>query len=288
MPIKCFTKERNDKTNYTACVDTSTFKKSKTRIKAKPKRQRRTKAQMAAARAMAAQDKPAPKAKPKTIKIKRKKKVVKPTAKGVMTIQKKIKTTKKLKNKSTIKAPLTKSKVKPRASTKSYFQLYKDTQAALRKSRLYAWNHRSPYDKGRESTSGDFPETAAGLKKAIAFRKKILTKVKKMKAGVIDLLEQYNKEHKRVKRFSTPMVVSSLHFDIEDKLITTAEAFIRINNWEKYSEYQDSDEHMFHHKNRIMSIVRMKTNKYGKKGDLAYMKQNGPNGSWSGTDRPWK
>mgnify|MGYP003684231341 CR=1 FL=1 len=278
--VKCFTKKKNDGSNYTACVDfnkkTKKTTKPKSKLKGKTITIKKTKKPKSSLKKSGITIKRKPKPKPKP----------KPTAKGVMTIQKKIKTTKKLKNKSTIKAPLTKSKVKPRASTKSYFQLYKDTEAALRKSRLYAWNHRSPYDKGRDSTSGDFPETAAGLKKAIAFRKKVLTKVKKMKAGVIDLLNEYNKEHKRVKRFASPRALSSLHFDIEDKLITSAEAFIRLNSWEKYDKYTDTDAHMFHHKNRIMSIVRMKTNKYGKKGDLSYMKQNGPNGSWSATDRP--
>ena len=277
--VKCFTKKKNDGSNYTACVDfnkktkkttkgkTITINKSKTKSKLKGKTITINKS----------------KTKRRILKIKKKK--AKPTAKGVMTIQKKIKTTKKLKNKSTIKPPLTKSKVKPkktapaRASTKSDFQLYKDTEKALVKSRLYAWNHRSPYDKGRNSKAGDFADTAAGLKKAIAFRKKILTKVKKMKAGVIDLLDEYNKES------ATPRALSSLHFDIEDKLITDAEAFIRLNSWEKFDKYTDTDEHMFHHKNRIISVVRMKTNKFAKKGDLGYMRHN-ESGSWSVVDRP--
>ena len=95
--VKCYTKKNNADEPYVYCIGGTTKKrrkKSGITIKQKPK------------------PKPAPKAKPKTIKIKRKKKVVKPTAKGVMTIQPKIKTTRKLKNKSTIKAPLTKSKVK--------------------------------------------------------------------------------------------------------------------------------------------------------------------------------
>ena len=87
---ECYTKKTKTGKNYTTCVEGQK----------KPKRKRRTKAQMAAARAMAAQDKPAPKAK------------AKPTAKGIKTIQKKIKTTRKLKNKSTIKPPLAKSKAK--------------------------------------------------------------------------------------------------------------------------------------------------------------------------------
>ena len=81
--VKCYTKKRkpeNGGGNYTTCIG---FQKGG-------------------------------KAKPKTIKIKRKKKKVK----GVMTIEKKIKTTRKLKNKSTIKPPLTKSKVKPKPKTK--------------------------------------------------------------------------------------------------------------------------------------------------------------------------
>ena len=300
---QCYTKKTKAGASYTTCLESQTKPKTIKITRKKKKVVKKVVAPKAGKKQCYTKKTKAggsyttcleSQAKPKTVKITRKKKKVvkkvvapKPTAKGIKTIQKKIKTTRKLTNKSTIKPPLAKSKVKPRASTKSYFQLYKDTEKALVKSRLYAWNHRSPYDKGRNSTSGDFADTDAGLKKAIAFRKKVLTKVKKMKAGVFDILDQYNKEHQRVVKFAAKRADSSLHFDIENKLITSAEAFIRLNSWEKYDKYTDTDAHMFHHKPRIISIVRMKTNKFAKKGDLAYMKQNGPNGSWSVVDRPW-
>ena len=73
MPTKCFTKATKQGKKYTACVDTKTFKKKGVKGNAKSK---------------------------------------KPTAKGVMVVRKKIKTTRKLKNKSTIKPTLAKSKPK--------------------------------------------------------------------------------------------------------------------------------------------------------------------------------
>ena len=75
MPTKCFTKANKQGEPYTACVDTKTFKKKGVKGNAKSR---------------------------------------KPTAKGVNAIQKKIKTTRKLKNKSTFKIPLAKSKPKPK------------------------------------------------------------------------------------------------------------------------------------------------------------------------------
>ena len=75
MPTKCFTKATKQGKKYTACVDTKTFKKKGVKGNAKSK---------------------------------------KPTAKGVMVVRKKIKTTRKLKNKSTIKPTLAKSKPKPK------------------------------------------------------------------------------------------------------------------------------------------------------------------------------
>ena len=74
MPTKCFTKATKQGKKYTACVDTKTFKKKGVKGNAKSK---------------------------------------KPTAKGVMVVRKKIKTTRKLKNKSTITPPLTQSRRRP-------------------------------------------------------------------------------------------------------------------------------------------------------------------------------
>ena len=75
MPTKCFTKANKQGEPYTACVDTKTFKKKGVKGNAKSR---------------------------------------KPSAKGINAIQKKIKTTRKLKNKSTFKIPLAKSKPKPK------------------------------------------------------------------------------------------------------------------------------------------------------------------------------
>tara|TARA_R110000796_G_scaffold52559_1_gene123863 strand:- start:36 stop:941 length:906 start_codon:yes stop_codon:yes gene_type:complete len=74
MPTKCFTKATKTGKKYTACVDTKTFKKKGVKGNAKS---------------------------------------VKATAKGVMVVRKKIKTTRKLKNKSTITPPLTQSRRRP-------------------------------------------------------------------------------------------------------------------------------------------------------------------------------
>ena len=95
--VKCFTKKKNDKSSYTTCIG----------FQGKPKKKGKT---ITIKRKIK-------KKKGKTITIKRKikKKKVKPTAKGVMTIQKKIKGTKKLENKSTIKPVISKSKAKPKA-----------------------------------------------------------------------------------------------------------------------------------------------------------------------------
>ena len=98
--VKCYTKKKSDGGSYTTCIGFQA-KSGKTKPKAKPK----------------AKPKPKSKLKGKTITIKRKikkKKKVKPTAKGVMTIQKKIKGTKKLENKSTIKPLISKPKAKPK------------------------------------------------------------------------------------------------------------------------------------------------------------------------------
>tara|TARA_R110001592_G_scaffold127730_2_gene339707 strand:- start:378 stop:1370 length:993 start_codon:yes stop_codon:yes gene_type:complete len=94
--VKCYTKKKSDGGSYTTCIGFQA-KSGKTKPKAKPKSKSKLKG--------------------KTITIKRKikKKKVKPTAKGVMTIQKKIKGTKKLKNKSTIKPVISKPKAKPKA-----------------------------------------------------------------------------------------------------------------------------------------------------------------------------
>ena len=83
MPTKCFTKATKTGRKYTACVDTKTFKKKGVKGDAKSK---------------------------------------KPTAKGVMVVRKKRKIKQRYKTKrltemakkSTIKAPLTKSKPKPK------------------------------------------------------------------------------------------------------------------------------------------------------------------------------
>ena len=95
--VKCYTKKKSDGGSYTTCVGFQA-KSGKTKPKAKPKS----------------------KLKGKTITIRRKikKKKVKPTVKGVMTIQKKIKGTKKLENKSTIKPVISKPKAKPKSPKK--------------------------------------------------------------------------------------------------------------------------------------------------------------------------
>ena len=100
--VKCYTKKKSDGGSYTTCIGFQA-KSGKTKPKAKPKS----------------------KLKGKTITIKRKikKKKVKPTAKGVMSIQKKIKGTKKLKNKSTIKPVISKSKAKPKPKAKAQKKL---------------------------------------------------------------------------------------------------------------------------------------------------------------------
>ena len=82
--VKCYTKKKKDGNNYTTCVEGQKKTKSKVR----------------------------------KISIKQKAKP-KPKPKGVMSIQKKIKGTKKLKNKSTIKPLISKPKAKPKPKAKA-------------------------------------------------------------------------------------------------------------------------------------------------------------------------
>ena len=111
--VKCFTKKKNDGSNYTACVDFN--KKTKKTTKGKTIRINKSKTKSKLKGKTITINKS--KTKGRILKIKKKK--AKPTAKGVKTIQKKIKTTRKLKNKSTIKPPLTKSKAKAKPKSRT-------------------------------------------------------------------------------------------------------------------------------------------------------------------------
>ena len=208
--VKCFTKKKNDGSNYTACVDFN--KKTKKTTK--------------------------PKSKLKGRKLKIKGKVGKPTAKGVMTIQKKIKTTKKLKNKSTIKAPLTKSKVKPKKTAKPLLAKIMKMEV---KSRIYA---------GRELDWMDQDDPLA----------KTMSRAKKTKAKIT---ANINKIMGEVRKYNT--ITSGNYkpaFIIEKRELEDLQDFIRIKNYAKYDAY--TDKMLDNSKGKKVALVR-------KNGQIVYI-----------------